>query len=47
MANEIFGEDIDMLEERVTKKSKNKIYDLISSLEQDENSKQIEGLSDI
>jgi len=42
MVNEIYGEDIDVLEERVTKKSKNKIYELLSSIDDDENGNQLE-----
>jgi hypothetical protein len=37
MANEIFGEDVDVLEERITKKAKHRYYELIASLDEDEN----------
>ena len=41
LAAEIFGEDIDNLEERVVRKSKNKYMELVSAFEDNEMGNQI------
>lgn len=38
MVDEVYGQDINLLEERVTKKQKNKYYELMQSIKDDERS---------